>query len=177
MKVSIPDIVDYPELYDIKSNFSMFNGVFSYVIERYELCGYSMYIGFRDQYSLCRISDFNSNEIGHDKLDDKSIEVLSLYDQLKEVMRYTRIADALFYFSDDDDEIRLVDVMISANKFLGPGMLNDLFGNVVNIQKVIDKIVIDENNISNLNSKILKPSKFKYLVDNSVVRPMYGIVN
>lgn len=89
-------------------------------------------------------------------------------------MLSARIPDALFYFSSSG--CKLVDVMISANKFLGPGMLNDLFGNVVPIQDVITHVVLDDDNIKKYNNKFIKPSRFRYLTENGIIRPQYGII-
>jgi len=176
MSITIPDIVDYPKFYDVADNFQIFNKVFCYIINKYDFSGYAMYIGFRNKYSFCRLSDFKSNEIDHNDLNDKSLEILSLQDSFKDLMRHARISDALFYFSVGDN-IKLVDVMLSINKFVGPGMLKDLFGNIIDTQDVVGTEIIDDSNVHKYKSKILKPSKFRYLVEGSSIRPSYGIIN
>lgn len=173
--VIIPDFVDYPELYDISSNIKLFSGVFVYVIDGYELVGYSLYIGFRENYSICRIADFKSNEFTD--LSGRVPEMLLLSDKLKEVMIYARVSDALFYFSNNNgNEPILVDVMLSANKFVGPGMLRDLFGNIVKTQGVVETVVFEEDMLAKHKGKIIKPSRFRYLSENGMIRPQYGII-
>lgn len=175
MNFSVPNFVDYPKLYNVLDNLKMFHGVFSYIIEPYPLNGISLYIGIRGEYVVCRIADFKSNEIGQEDLNDDSSIVLLWSQSLKEVMKSARVPDALFYFSVGDN-IQLVDVMLSANKFVGPGMLRDLFGKVVPIQNTIETIVIDQDEISEYKGKIIKPSRFRYLTEDGLIRPQYGIV-
>jgi len=175
MSFTIPDFVDYPELYNVSDNLKLFKGVFVYVIEPYPVKGYSLYIGFREDYSFFRIADFKSKEIGKDDLDQQSQTVLAWSALLKEVMKSARVTDALFYFSAGKD-LRLVDVMMSANKFLGPGMLKDLFASVVPTQEVITHVVLDDEEISKYKGKIVKPSRFRYLTEEGLVRPQYGII-
>lgn len=172
--VTVPDFVDYPDLYDVVDNIKLFNGVFVYVIENYVLSGYSLYVGFRDDYSICRVADFKSKEFS--TLSDRVPEVLALSDKLKEVMIYARVADALFYFSDNGADLVLVDVMLSANKFVGPGMLRDLFGNVVKTQNVLETVVFEDDMATKYKGKIIKPSRFRYLSESGVIRPQYGII-
>lgn len=172
--VSIPDFVDYPTYYNVLDNLDIFNKIYCYIIEPYDLSGIGLYVGFRGDHVIRRLSDFKSNEI--DKIDITSGTILCWSDLLKEVMKSARVPDALFYFSVTNGSPILVDVMISANKFIGPGMLNDLFGKIVPIQKTIEQSVLDKNDIIKYKSKIVKPSRFKYLTEEGLIRPQYGIV-
>jgi len=174
--VSIPDFVDYPEYYKVLDNLELFNNIYCYIIEPYVMDGIGLYIGFRDDYVIRRISDFKSNEIDGSKINEVSGTILYWSNLLKEVMKSARVPDALFYFSVTDNKPILVDVMISANKFVGPGMLNDLFAKIVPIQTTIDKSILNKDDIIKYKGKIVKPSSFKYLTEKGLIRPQYGIV-
>lgn len=174
--VTIPDFVDYPDFYCVDDNKSLFNDVFCYFIEKYENTGYSLYLGFREDCFLCRMADFKSNDIAHSDMNEESLSILSYVETLKSIMLSAKIPDALFYFAKSDDGYVLVDVMLSANKFIGPGMLRDLFEKIVPTQKVIDIEIVNKESILKHKGNLIKPSRFRYLVEEGSIRPQYGMI-
>lgn len=175
--VSVPDFVDYPEFYRVLDNVKLFSGVFCYVIEPYDFEGISLYVGFREEHTIFRVADFKSYDLAHDQSNPNTMLVMAWSQMIKEIMRSARIADGLFYFSVTDGKPVLVDMMVSANKFVGPGMLRDLFGNSgIPLQKVVDTVVLDEGEIQNRKGNIVKPSRFRYLTEGNLIRPQYGII-
>jgi hypothetical protein len=87
-----------------------------------------------------------------------------------------KVIDACYYFSVKDQPM-LVDVMIAANKFMGPGMLRDVYSSSFQTQEVIEVCTLDEDNLSKHNGKFVKPSRFRYLMAGDYPRPQYGIVD
>lgn len=173
--VQIPDFVDYPELLDVTDNLSLFNGMLCYIINPYKVEGVNVYIGFREDCVLIRMADFNSKEISVSNEKDKVNLIMPMVEKIVEIMKHSRIVEASYYFSLDPDPV-LVDMMISANKFAGPGMLRDLFGNSMKTQEVIAIEKIDEEVIANNKFNVLKPSRFRYLLDGGVIKPHYGVI-
>jgi hypothetical protein len=168
--VTIPDLVDYPQFLSFSEYGSLFKNILCYVIEPYELVGYSVYVGFRNGYSLVRVGDFESNMIGCDDYIIKYIDILI------EITKSIGINDSIYYFSKNNGSLVLVDMMLSANKFAGPGMLRDIFGKVFKTQNVIDICQINEETTNKYNTKVVKPSSFKYIIDKNTIRPQYGLV-
>lgn len=175
MNIEIPELLPYPPIYDIKDNFNIFNKMYCYVIDKYNINdGCNLYIGFRDEYQFVRISDFSGNVIDHKDYSDNDKIIMSYVDKLSNLMKLSKIIEMSFYFSYEDYPI-LVDVMVSINKMLSPGMLRDLFSKVVKTQQVHSIEVIDESILDKFNI-ILKPSRFKYMFDKNGFSPLYGIM-
>lgn len=176
--VEVPDLVDYPEFFNVSDNFEMFKGTYAYVIEPYDLKnGINLYVGFRDDVVVRRMSDFKSEELDLRNPTGDVLQVLQWSEAIVDLMVSIRIADASFYFSKTNGTLGLVDVMIAADKFLGPGMVRDLFDKILPLQTIIEIVVLDEENMVTYKDKLVKPSRFKYTFENSFPRPKYGIID
>lgn len=174
--MEIPDLLPYPDLYNVHDNFNLFNKMYCYIIDKYNINdGYNLYIGFRDEYQLVKLSDFKGNNIDLRCCSEVENIILSYVHKLSDFMKLSKIVELGFYFSNEENPI-LVDVMVSINKMLSPGMLRDLFANIVPTQNVLSIEIIDEN-ILNRNQIIIKPSKFKYIFDDRSFTPLYGIIS
>ena len=170
----IPDFIDYPELFNVSEYSSLFNNLYSYVIDPYPIdVGYSLYIGFRDEYMFMRLADLKSNKL--ELNNDNNKFVLKYSDKLFNIMKVSGIREACYYFSGVNNPI-LVDVMISANKFIGPGMLRDVYSKVIPTQKISEIAMLSVDNFNNFSGKIVKPSRFKYVIEEKYFRPLYGII-
>jgi hypothetical protein len=92
------------------------------------------------------------------------------------LLKAANIPNSLLYFSRIGDKMHVVDAMISANKFVGPGMLRDLFGKIMPTQSVVSIDVMNDDNIKKYAGKFIKPSAFKYYLEDNNPRPLYGIL-
>lgn len=98
--------------------------------------------------------------------DAKAQHVLRLVPALYKVMRHIGLYQAQYYFSND---LVLTDVRVSANKFVGPGMLRDVFAKFVDTQDVIKITAIDDVVLQGIKNGahpydgnlIIKPSRFR----------------
>ena len=99
-----------------------------------------------------------------------------------EIMKYTSINKMMCYFYiGNNDELILCDIRISYNKFVGPGMLNDMFGKIIKTQEVIGINTISSDILDDIKCKnngyncdiILKPSCFKTTTYNEDIVPLY----
>jgi hypothetical protein len=170
----LPSFVDYPEFFNVREYSSLFNNLFSYIISPYPIDnGYSIYIGSRNDYVFVRLSDFKSSEL--DITDHKYKSILKHVDKLLNIMKVAKIRESCYYFSNQNDPI-LVDVMLSANKFMGPGMIRDVFSKTVPTQEImsVENLMID--NYDNFSGKYIKPSRFKYVIEKEYFRPLYGMI-
>lgn len=169
--VMVPSIIDYPGLLDVKSNKELYKDMLCYIIEDYSITdGYAVYIGIRDNNILVRISDFKSENIDPQNAIGihKSIGILS------DITKSIGVSDVLYFLSHTNNNYILVDAMLSANKYMGPGMLRDIFGNIMLTQDIVDITPFNDLLLSTYNNKIIKPSKFRYIENNNLIRPLYG---
>ena len=169
--VTIHDFVDYPKLIDGEQIIA-FNNMYCYVVEPYEQKGIALYIGFREDKIFIRFADWKSNEI--DVRTDKSVaDLLPKIPNVATLMKSAHINDICLYFSGG----LLVDAMLAANKFMGPGMLRDVFGKMFKTQIVREVAVMDKAKVENSKGCILKPSRFRFTMIGNMPIPMYGLVN
>lgn len=182
--VQLPDIVDYVEFFKFSESKSLFDKRYCYILEPYDVNnGITLYIGFRKDGNsvnvLTRVADFKSNTFNLMSLNNKHISNLmeKYHNKLVNILKTAGVLDSLMYFSIVKDELLLVDVMINANQFLSPGLLRDLFGKVLPIQKTVTIDIITAELVKNYKGKFIKPSAFKYVLDSETPRPMYGIID
>ena len=169
----VPDIVDYPDILSTSEYSSIFNNVYGYVIEPYALEGYSVYCGLKDGNFIIRAADFKSKDIDLSSMPDGLKKILINGDKFGMMMKISKIQEFLLYFSGKNDPI-LVDIMLSANKFVGPGLLRDLFGKVVNTQKIIEITTFNDEMVNKNKGKYFKPSSFKFINKDNIIMPVYG---
>ena len=190
---SLPEILPYPKLLSFESTKSI-HDIFCYVIKHYGNDGLSVLI-YRvpsddDVYIVC--GDWYGNKV--DLVVDENGDAPLLYEpavgflenhavDFLNMMRLVKIEQAQYYFAIHNDELVLVDMRLSLNKFAGPGMIRDIFGKLINVQDSIKTEIVDVRAIEAIEKGvgsyegdlILKPSKFKmyhHQNDNSFT-PLY----
>jgi hypothetical protein len=189
--IKLPALLRYdrPLLY---GDGTQFQNMLMYVLEYYGNDGYSLLIK-RDkklqEVAAC-VGDWNGNKIDLNALrKDQELDVNTITQKhlplLNDLMRTIGIEQAQYYFA-KSDKLYLCDVQISLNKFLGPGMLKDIFSRIMDVPKVISIVPIDDNIKSMIidgvgdyaGDLILKPSKFKLYHDaaNNKYQPLYAII-
>lgn len=182
--INLPDILPYPEIQDL-SELDVLKDQFVYLIKEFPQSGLSVVI-HREAGHLCiRFGDFEGNVLGPDdelvkKVNEKYGDIGSILSILIHMTKLTGVKQAQYYLS-SDDELRLVDMRVSLNKFTGPGYIRDFFpriptqeiikAGVILDQEVIDKILEDDIKY------IIKPSKFKFIMRDKAPVPMYGKIS
>jgi len=166
--------------------FPGIRGMFCYIIEHYGNSGLSLLIQRNGEHVQFIIGDWDGNTIPVGDLEHplcaaanaclNSVSIMAY-----QVMKHIKIAQALFYFAIHNDKFILVDVRISLNKFIGPGMLQDVFGKVLETQKticieilndaILDSIMVGRDQFS--PSLILKPSRFRFATMGNDPIPLY----
>jgi hypothetical protein len=188
---NIPSALAYPRILNFK-DIPEIEGQFVYVIRAYPEDGLAITIQ-RDVQNgevYLSINDFDGNPI--DLTDDKNIYQWAAIDfaqhdssKFVAIMKSASIGKVILYISVDGDELRLVDMRVSLNKFYGPGMIKDLFGKIYPTQEVVKTIALDEKTLDAIKrgegsykgNLILKCSKFKTIVREKEMLPLYARVD
>jgi len=160
---------------------------FCYIIKHYH-DGFSCLIerDTTDDNIAIRFGEWDASIIDLNKQHEKLAHITSFCSdyvvKFIEIMKYTSINKMMCYFYiGSNNELILCDVRISYNKFIGPGMLNDIFGKIIKTQEVIEISTISSNILDDIKHKngkyncdvILKPSRFKTTTYNEDIIPLY----
>lgn len=145
-------------------------GLFCYVFKDYKP-GKSVLIARKEGNVGIKVGDWSGNQCS---LDESKV-ILALCPALLEVMKVAGIPQAQFFLSDD---LKLVDVQVSLNKFLGPGFVRDLFSKVIPIQEQLEITVLTPDKLKEIKANktrvILKPSRFRFITRNDKIQPLYA---
>lgn len=189
--VQTPGISELPTLLPLPrpiplEEFPGIGGMFCYVIEHYGPTGLALMIKRNGEDVAMTIGDWDGNLV---PLDDSAHPLFvkataclnSTAIMAYQVLKHIKLDQAILYFADLGDRFVLVDVRMSLNKFVGPGMLQDVFGKVIETQKVIcvetlgdtimDSIVAGRDQFA--PSLMLKPSRFRFATLGSDPIPLY----
>lgn len=170
----IVKVLPYPTL---PNDIALLKGVFCYIVEWYAQTGLSCLVD-RKNGNRITIGDWAGNTIDLSAEDSTALLARLLVQQhaglLLDFTKTAGVEVAQYYFvMADSTKFRLVDVRVSANKFLGPGMVRDVFGQRFDTQRVIkidyltEQLVVQiERRIGHFgNGVIIKPSRFVTMPD------------
>lgn len=183
---NLPAILKAPIFFD---RIDLVNGILCYVIKDYGTVGISalayripsednVHILFGDWAG--NPIDLESPEAAHANLAPHANKFIEKHLNLViNIMHQIKLTQAQFFFAVQDDQLILTDIQISANKMTGPGMLRDIFANVIPTQEVIKiepidsrvKELILSGSGSYSANLILKPSKFR--INDETQSPLY----
>lgn len=185
---SNPQLLKYPTLLPLCDSI---HNRLCYVIEHYGHEGLSVLVHRRpaqDQVAVI-CGDWQGNLLdlqgsGPQQLLDHAKRFLnSECVKFINIMRLIKLEQAQFYFSTQGDKLTLVDIQVSLNKFVGPGMLRDIFGKICETQQVIKIEPVDERVLECIANRtgsysqdiIIKPSRFRmhHVVEDNSYMPLY----
>lgn len=156
-----------PYLRDLK----YVNGLECTIIEKYQHIGVS--VTYQRSNKSFKFYDWNSSEIKLFEEAEYSKPIKDIIDKyltsLMIVVDGIGLEYAQFVFC--TSPLMLVDVIVTPNKYLSPGMIQDFFGKVVNTQKIIATSRIDLN--TKFSNVVIKPNVFKTHVVNNAFLPLY----
>lgn len=185
-----PSSLAYPKILELK-DVPEIEGQFVYVIEGYPEDGIAITISrdLKNDEVYLSINDWDGQPVD---LTDKNHPYqwaaldFATHDSSNFVgiMRSANIHKMILYISIDEEELKLVDLRTSLNKFYGPGMIRDLFAKIYSTQEVIKTIALDENTLDAIKigkgsyegNLILKCSKFKTITRGKELLPLYAKV-
>ena len=177
---NLPKILKYPKLLPFFSNNSVSPGdsvknVLCYVCRHYGHTGYTLLI-YRDSKTkqiVVMSGDWKGNIIDLTESTSSADDIKRLLDKhlesLVNLMRYIKIEQAQIYFAVNGEDFMLIDIQTAINKFVGPGMVRDLFSNVcttpevIKIEPIDDRVIeaIREGSGNYHGDLVIKPSRFR----------------
>jgi hypothetical protein len=169
----LPKLLKYPKIKDVSERSDILNQ-YCYVFEPYE-SGLSTVIKYTDSGVWIVPGDWNGNETVPDgPLWGEVSELMQSekFEKILQAMKTIALPQAQFYFAKDG---KLVDIKLMEDKWSGPGMLRDLFGNVCDIQEQLEITVINDAFIQKQSTPVfLKPSRFKWVAEGEEAIPLYA---
>lgn len=94
------------------------------------------------------------------------------------LMKLIKLSKAQFYF---DFNCNLVDIRLSLNKFMSPGMLKDIFSKQLSVLPSLDIFHLTKEKFKDIcdgkykRNIIIKNSTFKTIVRDDAFYPLYGV--
>jgi hypothetical protein len=189
-KELVPKLLSYPRILNI-DDMPQLRDKFCYVVKSYPLEGIALLIYRHNQQINTQFGRFNGECLDPTVNGPFSTIITNIlsnyYQKLAMLMKYININQAIFYFSECQGELRVVDIRVSLNKFCGPGWLQDFVAKVgIPTQELVGKPVhLIEDNLKKIKDKIgeystgafiVKPSAFKFMIHGDEVIPMYGLI-
>jgi hypothetical protein len=185
----VPQYLSYPKLLTLNDIPEIYNQ-FVYVIEGYQDKGFGALIYRSDDNVYIKFGDFDGKIIDMSKTQPKGVQIFvsKYFPKIINLMKTARIQQSIYYFTVAKDDICLVDMRTSLNKFSGPGMLRDLFAKIIPIQKVIKTATLNQDMLNSIKAGtgsyagnlILKTSSFKTIIRNENNKqnmyPMYAVI-
>lgn len=179
-KPQLPKILPYTKLLSLQEAPSI-KGVFCYIIKHYGTEGLSVLLYRQPNNDGVTIlfGDWFGNSIdiqtdNPNALTDAANQFVSQnVVKFINLMHSINILQTQLFFGIDKDGLSLIDMQLSLNKFAGPGMIRDLFGNIHRTQEVVKMEIIDDRVLEAIErgtgsyggDLILKPSSFKMYHD------------
>lgn len=177
-------VLPYPELIAPREAIK---DVYSYVIKDYGNKGLAAVISREKGNVQVQLGDWNRNEIDLATKTELQPYALKFAQKMLpnfvNMMHSANINMAQYFFAIDEQELVLVDMQTSLNKFVGPGMIKDIFGRICETQKILktevidDKVshAIDQGTGSYEGNLIIKPSRFRlhHIVEINKYVPLY----
>lgn len=169
-----PTILPYVPLLELK-DVKPILGRLCYFIEPYKLEGVAVVIYLSKGLFHVKASKWSGMTVSADldvtKIKKGTLEadILARWiPHIIKIMKYAKIIQAEYYFSG----MMLVDVRLSVDKFIGPGMLRDLFAKTISTQKILKVAAATEEEMKGITA-ILKPSVYKTIVAGDDMVPLY----
>ena len=167
----LPQFQKYPKLIGVEQCPEII-GLYCYIIQKYEP-GFSILIKRSDGSCAMQIGDWYGNQdissgpIFNDAkkfIETDGINILGLMQAIE--------LDQIQLFVSDGGKI--ADAQIAMDKFLGPGMLRDLFGTQVGVCETIEITHITDEKIEQTSDAIIKPTKFRTIMRDGNIIPLYA---
>jgi hypothetical protein len=189
-KEQLPKLLPYPKILNF-NDMPQLRDKFCYVVKSYPLDGFALLIYRNNQQVHTQFARFSGECLDpttKGQYSDMIVYILSnYYQKLATLMKYININQAIYYFSENNNELKLVDIRVSLNKFCGPGWIQDFVPKLgIPTQELIGKpIHLIEDNLKKIQDKtgeysnntfIVKPSAFKFMVHGDEVIPMYACI-
>jgi hypothetical protein len=178
----VPAMLPHPEPL---SNTALVSNMLCYIVKYYQNIGISCLISHNKDDVVVLMGDWNGNVIDLGGKDPLVLIVIDfLQNQAKRLLAISNAAgvkQAIYYFALDTGIPVLVDIRLSLNKFLGPGMIRDVFGKTFDTQQILKIDVMSEQLLEQIKNRagnysggvIIKPSRSRFMEVNDKPVPLY----
>lgn len=163
----VPAMLPHPEPLSDTANIA---GMLCYVVRHYQNVGISCLITRSNGNVIVTMGDWNGRTIDLSDPKDSLAPIACDFlhkraNQLMMISSAAGVKQAIFYFALDTGTPMLVDIRLSLNKFLGPGMIRDVFGKRFDTQQVLK--------IDGMNEHLLEQIKngFGYFDHGVIIKP------
>ena len=179
----VPAMLPHPEPL---SDTALVVGKLCYVVKYYQNVGISCLIAHNDDNVMVAVGDWNGRTI--DLADQRDqlylVAVDFLHTQAKllvDISNAAGVKQAIYYFALDTGKPVLVDIRLSLNKFVGPGMIRDVFGKTFDTQEILKIDVVTEQLLEQIRNgsgffdhgAIIKPSRSRLIEVGNQLVPVY----
>jgi hypothetical protein len=168
------------------SDLAMVSNMLCYMVKYYQNVGISCLITHKDGNVSISMGDWNGQTIDlantKDSMSLVAIDFLHKQGQLlAAISNAAGVKQAIYYFALDTGIPVLVDIRLSLNKFLGPGMIRDVFGKAFDTQQILKVDAMSEQLIEQIrdgagsfgDGVIIKPSRFRFTEVDGKLIPLY----
>ena len=180
---SLPAMLPHPEPL---SDTALIAGRLCYVVRYYQNIGISCLVSHIDGQIAIAAGDWDGRTIDladtKDSLSLVAVDFLHKHaEKLVAISRAAGVKQAIYYFALDTGTPTLVDIRLSLNKFLGPGMIRDVFGKSFDTQVVLKIDVMTEQLLEQIRNGagnyhdgvIIKPSVARVTEVDGKLVPLY----
>jgi len=178
------DVLPYNKILNIQ-DVPELKGQFVYVMNDYEDDGFSVVIYKDDGNIKFSFGDFNGNKLNPINNKCKNLEYIDKFlagplRKMSSLLVVTGVKSMQAYVSISNEEMILIDIRTHYDKYVGPGMLRDVFGKCdIKIPSYVETgCYLTDDKIKELKKSpkkhIVKPSSFKMIARDDDVQPMYA---
>lgn len=181
--IELPDTLSYPEILPLENIKDELINKLVYIIQDYD-DGIALNILINGEDNVIRFSDWDGKLI--EPLDnDLALQITNNYlANILQLLNVIKLSKCIIYIGRYKNDLAIVDVRTSLNKFVGPGMIRDLFSQVMETQRVNKVMPFEESTIEAIQDNkgsfegnlIIKPSVFSTIENNQILYPLYGRV-
>lgn len=184
---SNPEFISYPRVLNLE-DIPEIQEQYVYIVRGYEEAGLCVLINRHKGDVAIRAADWDANIIDlSEKGKQQDYFQKFIADNSLNIVNFliaAKIQKVLLYITVEQEELILTDARISLDKFVGPGMLRDLFGKFIHTQDVIEIATLDDNLFKSIQEGrgkydcdlMLKTSRFKTIIRDSEMLPLYARV-
>jgi len=147
------------------------DGRLCYFLKPYPRNGFSICYSHTGEHLVVKILDLEAHDIAPEdmpgadkKFFDQNIQQILSY------CHFLKIPSCQLFFTHDSGIYRLTDVYYN-NKFVGPGMINDIFGKQFTVPELIEIKLCDQD--TTFQNAIIKPSIFRTIQYQEKTIPLY----
>jgi len=170
IKQSVPQYLMAPPLLDFGDG-RIIKNLFCYVLRHYGNSGIGVLYYHQGDDVCVQFGDWNGNIIDLDSKSDPLVKLIGLYLHKYNISIYNLLHTiGLSQFQIFlNTSLMLVELQYTVNNLAGPGMLQNLFSNIITTPEVLKIEIIDDRVIDVINAGtgsytgdlIIKPSRFR----------------